>query len=91
MDKKIADKVLYIMTLAFLRNSNGASVIVHYFGNCNTLSVKVFDRGWHWSYGQPAPVPDLDVSAVLDLDSCDAELEKAMKHLESMEVEHVAV
>jgi hypothetical protein len=85
MDKKIADKVLYIMTLAMIRNSNGASVFVRYFGNCNTLSVKVFDRGWHWSYGQPAPVPDLDVSAVLDLD-CDAELEKAIKHLEYMEV-----
>ena len=87
MDKKIADKVLYIMTLAIIRNSNGvSSVFVRYFGNCNTLSVKAYDRGWHWSYGQPAPVPDLDVSAVLDLDSCDADLEKAIKHLESMEV-----
>ena len=87
MDKKIADKVLYIMTLAMLRNSSGAScVFVRYFGNSNTLSVKSYDNGWHWSYGQPAPVPDLDVSAVLDLDSCEAELEKAMKHLESMEV-----
>ena len=86
MDKKIADKVLYIMTLAMLRNSNGvSSVFVRYFGNCNTLSVKVYDQGWHWSYGQPSPVPDLDVTAVLDLD-CDAELEKAIKHLESMEV-----
>lgn len=86
MDKKIADKVLYIMTLAMIRNSNGASVFVRYFGNCNTLSVKAYDRGWHWSYGQPAPVPDLDVSAVLDLESCDADLETAIKHLESMEV-----
>ena len=86
MDKKIADKVLYIMTLAMIRNSNGASVFVRYFGNCNTLSVKSYDNGWHWSHGNPAPIPDLDVTAVLDLDSCDADLEKAIKHLESMEV-----
>lgn len=84
MDIKTCEKVLHIMYMALMIGKTGnQSVNIMYISHSNALRVKVYEKGWSWSYGHPKPEPSFDVTAVLDI-NCKNELDTAIEYLEAL-------